>query len=422
MAVESRFSAEVSDRAGGGWTPGDHLRAEIDRLGLDQIEVSQVTGVSRQSINNIINGRQPISRAMAAKLGRLTGQSSDYWLRAEFPRPGTMRATSTVESTGRPLGVGILVNHQIVRAITDGVIAIEPFIETNVQPASIDLTLDDFIRTTHGDDIDITENQSFEVKAGETVMVRTREWVGFPVNYVGRVGGMTKLAKFGIMVSHGFQIDPGYEGHLQFCIFNAGAQTFVLRAGDPIISLEIMPLNATPILDERTTRQLREAGKVVSIVRKDAYDRLIRDAIRARVRVEMKGSGAEARIDELTIGFEAASTEDALDAAVAGALMGLRMLRDHSTMPQDEREKYTDFFSAIAADIRLNADEVRKAVSCLNMAFANSDPALLVVTLHDGKRAILPLPSQTSAISLQQLGKQLRQDAGELILTLTGLR
>lgn len=46
-------------------TPGQHLRAEIEKLGLDQVSVSQATGVSRQSINNIVNDRQPISRAMA---------------------------------------------------------------------------------------------------------------------------------------------------------------------------------------------------------------------------------------------------------------------------------------------------------------------------------------------------------------------
>jgi deoxycytidine triphosphate deaminase/addiction module HigA family antidote len=419
MPVGSQGNAEVNNVGGGGWRPGDHLRAEIERLGLDQIEVSRATGVSRQSINNIINGRQPISRAMAGKLGHLTGQSSDYWLRAEFPRPGNAHATTIAEGTARPLGVGILVNHQIVRAVIDGIIVIEPFIEINVQPASIDLTLDDFVTTTDGDDVDITENLSFEVKAGETVMVRTREWVGFPINYVGRVGGMTKLAKFGIMVSHGFQIDPGFTGHLVFCIFNAGAQTFVLRAGDPIISLEIMPLSATPTPDERTIKLPREApDNVVSIRTNDDWKPPIRDAIRARVKVEPRRSGAEARIDELNIAFEAASDHDALDAAVEGALVGLKTLRDHSTMAREEREKYTGFFNAVAADIRLNAQQVRKAVTGLGLTLARSEPTLLVVTLRDGKKAVVPLPSQTSAISLQQLGKQLGEDSEELILAL----
>lgn len=55
--------------AAGTLTPGEHLRAEINRLGLDQVTLSKATGVSRQSINNVINNRQPISRAMAGNPG-----------------------------------------------------------------------------------------------------------------------------------------------------------------------------------------------------------------------------------------------------------------------------------------------------------------------------------------------------------------
>ena len=54
----------------------------------------------------------------------------------------------------------------------------------------------------------------------------------------------------------------------------------------------------------------------------------------------------------------------------------------------------------------------------LGLALARSEPNMLVVTLRDGKKAILPLPSQTSAISLQQLSKQLEETTEELILKL----
>ena len=59
--------ARISDRSkhGGSLKPGEHLRAELERLGLNQIAVGKAAGVSRQSINNIVNGRQPISRARA---------------------------------------------------------------------------------------------------------------------------------------------------------------------------------------------------------------------------------------------------------------------------------------------------------------------------------------------------------------------
>lgn len=83
---------------------GAHLRSEIQRLGLDQVELAQVLGVTRQTINNVINGRYPISRALAGKLGRLSGQRADYWLQTSFlvapepeARPASVRTQHEVE-------------------------------------------------------------------------------------------------------------------------------------------------------------------------------------------------------------------------------------------------------------------------------------------------------------------------------------
>ncbi len=290
----------TGDAATTGLTPGEHLRAEFERLGLDQVAVSEATGVSRQSINYIVNGRQPISRAMAAKLGRLTGHAPDYWLRASFPRRHGAIAVDDKRAATAPAGAGVLVNHQIIRAIKDDVIAIEPFDETNVQLASIDLTLDDFIDTTAGEHIDVTAGQSFILAAGQTVIVTTKEWVEFPQDHIGRVGAMASLARRGIMTSHGLQIDPGFQGDLQFCLFNAGGSDFTLRGGMPIISIEIMPLGATPTPVEHAAKHLREAGARENVVpfRNAACERLIRDAVRTRVSMDMKGDKTEARIPE----------------------------------------------------------------------------------------------------------------------------
>jgi len=113
MAASNRGRLET----GGDLSPGEHLRREIERLDLDQVAVSKATRVSRQTINNIVNDRQPISRAMSAKLARLMGHSSDYWLRKSYPRQGGNR-DQAASSFARKNGV--LVNHQIVRAVKDG--------------------------------------------------------------------------------------------------------------------------------------------------------------------------------------------------------------------------------------------------------------------------------------------------------------
>jgi len=82
-------------------SPGDHLRAELLRLGIDQVTLSTRVGVSRQTVNNIINGRQEISRAIAKKLGAVTGRPDDYWLRSSFApfKPADTRRKSKVKES-----------------------------------------------------------------------------------------------------------------------------------------------------------------------------------------------------------------------------------------------------------------------------------------------------------------------------------
>jgi deoxycytidine triphosphate deaminase/addiction module HigA family antidote len=418
---------KAQHRAHGDQSPGEHLRAEIERLNLDQVAVSNATGVSRQSINNIVNGRQPISRAMAAKLGRLTGHSSDYWLHASFRLPPRANETAGFAerepAAARPFGVGVLVNHQIARAVKDGVIGIDPFDEQNVQLASIDLTLDDFIITTDGEKVDASGGHDFILKAGRTVNVSTREWIEFPQDYIGRIGAMTRLASIGIMTSHGFQIDPGFKGNLHFCIFNATAKNFTLRSGMPIISLEIMPLSVTPAYDERAVKQVREAGvreNVVSLFRNSVCDRLIREAVRAGAKVDIGGEGAKATLSELSIEIFDVSADAALEGAVHGALEGLKALRDKPHAAREDHEKYAAFFGEIAEHLYLTGEQARRALSCLDYSVENADA--LIASLRGGGEVLVPLPVKSARITLRHLARRLREDPLDLILIVTGLR
>ena len=133
----------------------------------------------------------------------------------------------------------------------------------------------------------MTDGQSFMLAAGQTVIVTTKEWVKFPQDHIGRVGAMASLSRCGIMTSHGLQIDPGFQGDLQFCLFNAGGRDFELRGGMPIISIEIVPLSEPPSPDERAAKHVREAAARENVVpfRHAACERLIRDAVRTRASV-----------------------------------------------------------------------------------------------------------------------------------------
>jgi addiction module HigA family antidote len=139
------MSAEIRRRAtgtagGASLTPGQHLRAELRRLGLDQVAAGRALGVTRQTINNLVNDRNPISRATASKLAELTGHRADYWLQSAFPADHFATQAKSESPSAAP-GGHVLVNQQILRALQEGLIRIEPFAESQLRSASVDLTL-----------------------------------------------------------------------------------------------------------------------------------------------------------------------------------------------------------------------------------------------------------------------------------------
>jgi dCTP deaminase len=409
-------------------TPGAHLRAEIQRLGLDQGVVASETEVSRQTVNNIVNDRQPISRSMAAKLGRVTGQSSDYWLRASFPDASFAtgdRLIDDLQQTRRPLANTVLVNHQIVAAVRDGIVGIDPFDKGNVRRASIDLTLDDFIITADGRRIDISEDQNFPLQSGQTVNVKTREWVEFPLDYIGRVGAMTCVAKYGIIMSHGLQVDPGFKGYLQFCLFNAGGSKFLLRSKQPIISLEIVPLSSLPHVDAAAARpfdadERRDdvASHFQGSADSEICGRLIRDFFHEQVKTTSNAGVFCARIAQLDIEMNEQSEQAAISSVVTAALDGLRALRNNPSLRTPQNERYQAFVSELADQLLLSREECHAALATLGLAFQDADNA--IVGLRSGKSALLHLPRKAARVTFKNLALQLQERPDDLLLLLTG--
>jgi antitoxin HigA-1 len=61
--------------------PGELLRDEIlPALGRPKTEIAKLLGVSRQTLYDILEERQPVTPAMALRLGKLCGNGPDLWL------------------------------------------------------------------------------------------------------------------------------------------------------------------------------------------------------------------------------------------------------------------------------------------------------------------------------------------------------
>lgn len=61
--------------------PGRIVRREcIEPLGLTVTEVAERLGVTRQALNNLVNGKAGISPQMAIRLSKAFGSSPEVWL------------------------------------------------------------------------------------------------------------------------------------------------------------------------------------------------------------------------------------------------------------------------------------------------------------------------------------------------------
>lgn len=61
--------------------PGEVLREDIlPALGLLKMEIARRLGISRQTLYDILDEKQPVTPAMALRLGRFLGNDPDFWL------------------------------------------------------------------------------------------------------------------------------------------------------------------------------------------------------------------------------------------------------------------------------------------------------------------------------------------------------
>jgi addiction module HigA family antidote len=61
--------------------PGELLREDVlPALSRPKTEIAKLLGVSRQTLYDIIDEKQPVTPAMALRLGKLCGNGPELWL------------------------------------------------------------------------------------------------------------------------------------------------------------------------------------------------------------------------------------------------------------------------------------------------------------------------------------------------------
>ena len=61
--------------------PGEILREDIlPAISMSKTAVAQALGISRQTLYDILNEKQPVSAVMAVRLGKLFGNGARFWI------------------------------------------------------------------------------------------------------------------------------------------------------------------------------------------------------------------------------------------------------------------------------------------------------------------------------------------------------
>lgn len=145
--------------------------------------------------------------------------------------------------------MAILTHDEIVRRARAGEIGIDPFVEAQVGPASIDLHLHNQFRvfrrvreifqvTEEADYSEVTEmitvpdDDYFVLMPGETAHGITRERIRLPDDLCGWLQGRSRFARIGLMVhiTASF-MQPGIDNHQALEMNNAGAMPLAVRPG-----------------------------------------------------------------------------------------------------------------------------------------------------------------------------------------------
>lgn len=131
---------------------------------------------------------------------------------------------------------------------------VEPFVELNLQPSSLDLTLgNEFIINVGLDTEETIVADSYIIRPQEFILGTTVETFNLPRHITAKVCGKSTGAREGKAIEFAGHIDPGFFGQITFEIVNHGARERILKSGDIVAQAEFF-------VHRPCTRDYREKG------------------------------------------------------------------------------------------------------------------------------------------------------------------
>lgn len=136
----------------------------------------------------------------------------------------------------------ILSDKTIRSLLLGGQLGIEPLEDIQVQPASVDVRLENSFSVIESGSNDILKmdsqigyrsiiSETFLLLPKQFVLATTMEYFRLPDNLTAFVEGRSSIGRLGLFIQNAGWVDPGFEGEITLELFNASDHAIELCAG-----------------------------------------------------------------------------------------------------------------------------------------------------------------------------------------------
>ena len=173
----------------------------------------------------------------------------------------------------------ILSDTDIREMLREGKLEVEPFNESQIQPASIDLTLGNVfgkIITRKNETILPNREPKYEMVTadrylldpGEFILATTKEYFRIPNDIAAFVEGRNSYGRLGLFVQNAGWVEPGFQGRITLTFFNASPASIVLESGTRLGKMVFEKTN-TPSEHPYSGKYQGQTGTTGSMAYKD---------------------------------------------------------------------------------------------------------------------------------------------------------
>jgi dCTP deaminase len=145
------------------------------------------------------------------------------------------------------LQTGVLTDREIESAVSRGMLVTgNTFQQASLEASSYDVRVGNKgIVGGEGVEIDL-KKATMELEPGAYGGVISLERFQLPSNICARIGSKRALSYDGVILLTGSMVDPGYDGHLLFGLYNASQRRVLVRTGRKICNIVFERLSEAP--------------------------------------------------------------------------------------------------------------------------------------------------------------------------------